>query len=578
MKEILRLLKVLKPYSGWMLLGILLSLLSILANITLMAVSGWFIAAMAIAGAAGVSMNYFSPAAIIRASAIVRTAGRYAERLVTHEATFRLLSAIRSWFFDALQPLVPAVLFKYRSNDLFNRLQSDIDSLNDFYLRFLVPVSVAILSIIICTLFAASYSSTLAWLLLSGLSMTGILLPLLIAKLGYKPSQKQLQCKNHLRSEVIDGISGLDELMISAADHKQQDRIEQASTELLKQQRRLAVLNGSSSAFLLLASGLTMWLVLIISIPLLRSGTIEAAELAMLVLFSIAAFEAVMPLPEAFRLFGQIHAAAQRLFALIDEKPAFVEPVSPQLIPDEFNLSLNNIDLLYENARTPALLDFNLQIHAGKTIAIVGANGSGKSSVLSLISRQLQPSAGELLLGGQPLNAFDSESLYQHIALMHQQPRLFNASIKDNLLLGNPDADDQTLSAALQTAQLDDLIKTLPDGLNSWIGESGSQLSGGQAKRLAIARTLIKPHKLLMLDEPFENLDNQTANKIMQNLLTQLKGRSLIIVTHNLLSLAAFDEVIYLQQGRILARGTFVQLIKQSKVFVDFYHQSLRFE
>ena len=199
MKDLIRLLGLLKPYSGWMLAGILISLLSLLANIVLMAVSGWFITAMALAGIAGVSMNYFSPAAIIRAAAIIRTAGRYAERLITHEATFRLLAAIRVWFYSKLEPLVPAVLEGYRSGDLFSRIQADIDSLNEFYLRILVPMAVAIAAIIMVTLFASRYDSALAWALFTLLSIAGIVLPVLVATAGRKPGTRQIKKKSEFK-------------------------------------------------------------------------------------------------------------------------------------------------------------------------------------------------------------------------------------------------------------------------------------------------------------------------------------------------------------------------------------------
>ncbi len=578
MKDLIRLLGLLRPYSGWMLAGILISLLALLANIVLMAVSGWFISAMALAGIAGVSMNYFTPAAIIRAAAIVRTAGRYAERLVTHEATFRLLTELRVWFYHQLEPLVPAALEAYRSGDLFSRIQADIDSLNDFYLRILVPLLVAIATICIVTLFASRYDSTLAWTLFSLLFFAGMVLPVLIAKAGHKPGVKQIRKKSELRTAVVDGVQGVGELIVSGAGIAQERLIAQTSAQLIGTQRHLAKLASLSMACMIFFAGGTLWLVIILAIPLLREQVIKPAELSMLALFALAAFEAVIPLPESFRMLGHIQAAARRLFVLVDRKPLIEEPLQPADQPESFIWKFQAVSLQYQTASQPTLENISLDIHPAKKVAIVGPTGAGKSTLLQLLLKHRLPDQGSITLSAKPLTDYSSADLHRWISVVPQQPYIFNDTLKANLQLANPQATEDDIQRVLQIAQLSDFVATQKDGLNSWAGETGIKLSGGQMKRLAIARALLKEdYQLLLMDEPTEGLDSQLAKQVLDNIFRTLGKRSLLMITHQLSGLETFDEILFMEKGKIIERGTYQELLARKARFYELLTQALIF-
>ncbi len=547
-----RLFGLIKPWWGWMLLGIFLSLLTILANIGLMALSGWFIASMAIAGVTGAAINYFTPAATIRAFAIIRTVSRYAERLVTHEATFRLIASLRSWFYQHLEPLAPAAIQNYRSGDLLSRIRADIDTLDNFYLRIIAPVIVAFISSIVIITFLWQYDYTLAFIELCFLLTTGVFLPLLINRWGYAASSRQSRISSELRSAVIDSTQGMSELLINGAAKRHAAYVEKLSNKLQKDQKSLATLNGGSQALSGLLVNLCILLMLIVAIPLVHSKTIEPANLPMLALFTMASFEAIMPLSLAFQTLPATLAAARRLFAIVDSKPAVTEPETPQALPKTSDLVFTNATLRYPSQTSAALTNINLNIPAGTHIAIIGPSGSGKSSLIQALVRFWPLTSGQISYGGVPINQLDSEALRSQFAIASQHSTLFNSTIKRNLLLANREANDSELETACKLAQIHDFIMQLPDAYDTWIGEAGHKLSGGQMRRINIARALLKPAPILILDEPGEGLDSITEQRMLQSIIKHNKQRTLILITHHLSGLDAMNQIIHLEKGKII--------------------------
>jgi ATP-binding cassette, subfamily C, bacterial CydC len=544
MSNLWRLLRLYKPYTAWVLLGILLSTITLLANISLMAVSGWFIASMAIAGVTGVSMNYYSPAAIIRAAAIFRTVGRYAERLVTHEATFRFLSGLRVWFYTRLEPLVPSALEGVRSGDLLSTIRSDIDTLSNLYIRVIVPVSVAIFGVLITSWVMSRYDMTLGLLLSVLLMIAGLLLPYIIAKSGKKPGRSIVEKSALLNSQVVDAVQGMAELtMYGALDHSYL-QVTESSRDVIEAQKKMGYVSGLAQAGLLLLMNLAQWLVLLLAIPLTLKAEIEAAELAMLVLFTLAAFESVMPLPEAFRLLGEIQTAAGRLFAVIDRVSPVQEPATEAAEPDHFDIQFQHVYFQYQANTNQVLSDVSFNLESTKKLAIVGPTGSGKSSLIQLLLRYREPQSGDIYLGSKPLADYRSEQLHDWLAVVPQQVHLFNTTIRNNLLLAAPNASDDDLKRVCSLAQLDDFIQQQPDGLETWVGETGIKVSGGQARRIAIARALLRDFKCLILDEPGEGLDSKTETALILALIKQLKDKSLLLITHTQVGLDLMDEVI----------------------------------
>jgi len=555
--DLRRLLNLYRPYWRWMAAGMVLSLATVLANVGLMAVAGWFIAAMALVGAAGAAMNYFTPAALIRLFAIIRTGGRYLERLVTHEATFRLLAQLRVWFYTRIAPLAPGRLGTLRGSDLLNRIQADIDSLNHIYLRVLVPVVVGIVSTLVIVGTMSLFSIPVALTTLAFLLCAGVGLPWLLANRGAAPGRDSITHRAALREQIIDDLQGLAELRVYGAAEAHAQTADQTSGALVDAQSHLSRLTGFSQGAQILFATLAMWVGLILAIPALRSGNLHAPDVAMLALFVLASFEAVLPLPFAMQMLGESLAAARRIFALVDTEPAVADPATPAPVPEQPALTIRDLHFRYQPEAPWALEGVDLDLPFGHRLAVVGASGAGKSSLINLLMRFWDYQQGRIELGDRALADYAADDIRAHLAVVSQDPYLFNTSILDNLLLARPDATPEQVEQSCRTAQLHDFITSLPQGYHTHIGEAGARLSGGQARRLAIARALLLDAPLLILDEPTEGLDTVTEQAMLEAIGELVRGRSVLLITHRLSALAPFvDEVVVLEQGKVVQQGT----------------------
>jgi ATP-binding cassette, subfamily C, bacterial CydC len=555
MKELLRLWTLFRPYRTWMVAGTLIALLTVLANVTLMALAGWFITAMAVAGATGIAINYFAPAALIRLSAVVRTAGRYSERIVNHEATFRLIAGLRVWFYRHLEPLAPARLQQYHSGDLLSRIRADIDALDNLYVRVLVPVAVAAISALLFFIFLLLHDPLLALSGLGFLLLAGVILPIWSQARGQAPGRRLAEDEAELRAAVIDGVQGMAELTIYGSNERQARRIDGIGRRLIADQSTLSSDHGLTQAAVGLSANLSLWVVLWLGIPMVHSGTLMPPQLAMLALFTLASFEAVAPLPHAFQLLGRTLASARRLFAIVDTEPAVIEPTTPSPRPDRFDIRFSGVGFSYPDAASPALADIHLEIPEGTRAAVVGATGSGKSTLFNLLLRFWEPDRGDIQIGGHSITAFHGDDLRSHIAVVSQQTHLFDTTIRENLMIAAPDSSQEAIEAACRVAQIHDFISELPEGYNTWVGETGVRLSGGQARRIAVARALLKDAPILLLDEPTEGLDAETERSLMQALDRLMAGRTVLLITHRPAGLDWVDRVLVLDQGREVAHG-----------------------
>ena len=557
MNDLLRLVRLFRPYSGWLLAGIALSFATLMANVALMALSGWFITAMAIAGAAGASMNYFTPAALIRAAALVRTAGRYAERLVTHEATFRLLAQLRVWFYRKLEPLAPAGLEDLRSGDLLSRIRADIDTLDHVYLRLLVPVAVAALAAAVFIAVLWHYRPALALVEAGLLLVAGVGVPWLVNRLGRRAGQQKVETAAQLRAALVTDIQGMGELLVYGAGETHAGRVQALSRRLARQQQALNGLHGVSQGALLLCASLAMWGMLLLAVPMVAAQQLAAPDLAMLALFALASFEAVAPLPLALQTLGEALAAARRIFSLADRRPPVREPDAPLTMPSAPGFSFRRVGFRYR-ADLPAVLDdVSLELPPGRRLAVVGPTGCGKSTLTGLLLRFREPTSGSILLNGRPLHDYSGDALREQVAVLSQQTHLFNASIRDNLRLAWPDAPQDALEAVCRTVLIHDFIRAQPHGYDTVTGETGVRLSGGQARRVAIARALLKPAPVLILDEPTEGIDPGTARQMMLNILEHVerRGQSLLLITHQLQGLERMDDILVMAQGWVVESG-----------------------
>ncbi len=563
LKVFARLLGLSRRYWGWMALGALLSSVTVLANISLLAVAGWFLAAMAVAGAAGLLINYFLPAALIRLFAILRAGGRYLERLVTHEATFRLLSELRVWFYERLEPLAPARLQLYRGSDLLSRIQSDIDTLHHAYLRVLVPVLVGVIAVAVVATVLSVYNSRIALLVLSLLLVAGVAMPLIMRHAGDRSGAWVVETRAALRATLVDSVQGMGELRVYGAAQRQAQQIEHLTRRINAEQMRLSRLSGVSEGSVALCASFAMWGTLLIAITLVSSGALQPPELPMLALLVLASFEAVGPLPLAFQKLGETFAAARRVFELVDAQPQIAAVHTPSPRPLDSSLTLRGVRLRYDNQGPWALDGLDLDLAAGKCVAVVGPTGAGKSSIVRVAIRFWEYQEGEIRLGGHDLRSYRPEDVRELIAVVSQDTHLFNTTILENLRIAAPGADEEAIIRAAQTAQIQDFIAGLPQGYGTYVGEAGVRLSAGQARRIAIARALLKDAPILLLDEPTENLDPQTEQAVLEAIDRLMAGRTVLLITHKLGVLHnRVDEILVLERGRIVERGTHSELMR----------------
>ena len=465
MNDVIRLLRLFRPYRTWMLLGALAALVTLLANVLLLAVSGWFISAMAVAGAGGLAMNYFAPAAVIRGASILRTVGRYGERLITHEATLRLLARLRVWFYGHLEPLAPAVLQRYHSGDLQSRIRADVDALDTLYVRVLVPVLVAAVGACLLVGFLVLYDWRIAVLSLAFLLLAGVAVPAVTHALGAAPGERIARTEAELRTACVDGLQGLGELQVYGAAADQAQRIDHLSRALAAEQVRLAGYSGSAQGAVGLCANLSLWTLLWVAIPLVQDGRLAPPLLAMLALLTLASFEAVAPLPLAFQQLGRTLAAARRLFAIVDTPAAVQEPTGPSPQLDRFDLAITDLGFAYPGAALPALDGLTLEVPQGGRVAIIGASGAGKTTLFNLILRFWTPDRGTIRLGGHDLARFRGDDLRRHVTLVSQHTHLFDLSIRENLLIAAPDATQAALEQACRVAQIHDFIAAPAGGL-----------------------------------------------------------------------------------------------------------------
>jgi len=521
-----------------LLTGALLAAATVLAGIALLGLSGWFITATAIAGlssATAFAFDVFAPAAGIRLLALARTAARYSERLTTHDATLGVLAGLREQVFRSwAQPQTARMLLRRPAKLLF-RLTADIDALDSLYLRILVPASVAL-----CTALAVSVALGLMHPLLglgagSWLLLTGFGVPLIAARFAAKPSRRRAHSLETLRSRTIDLVAGQTDLVMAGRLYAQGNtvmasdrRLSEADDTLNRIEMFVTAGFGTASAILL---GGTLYAVA----ALADGGVIGGPVAALGLLIALAALEPFAGLRRGAVELGRTILAAKRIGPNIGPLPSPELPVSPR---GELAVCLEDISVRYEGSVLPSLQHLSLSLLRGERLALVGASGAGKSTLLALLAGEIEAEAGRV------------ENL--PATLLTQKTELFQDSLRDNLRLADQGADDARLFEVLAIAGLADFVAALPQGLDTRLGEGGFGISGGQARRLALARLLLRGTKLWLLDEPTEGLDGDTARDVLQRLLLQMQGRSVVIATHIRREAMIADRLLILERGRIV--------------------------
>ncbi|MES9850582.1 MAG: ATP-binding cassette domain-containing protein [Candidatus Thiodiazotropha sp. L084R] len=395
-------------------------------------------------------------------------------------------------------------------------------------------------------------------------------------RLSSYSSHRINQLNTNLRMHLVDDLQGMGELIIDGADKRHTRYLEDVSEELTQHQKRISQINGLSQGMVGLCANLAMWLILIYAIPMVQQAELPPAQLAMLALFTLASFEAIAPLPLAFQSLGEQLAAAKRIFNLVDRQPIVQEPTEEMPLSTDLTLNLFKVSYHYPQNQT-GINDISLLLSPGKKVALLGPSGCGKSTLVQLLLKFRSPDKGRLSLGGIKYEHLSGETIRSYISVSAQQAQLFNTTIRKNLLLANPDADQHQLETACRLALIHDFIEAQPDGYETEVGELGIRLSLGEARRLTIARALLKQAPLLILDEPTEGLDNLTARQMADNIIHHCPDRGILWITHNLSGLDSMDEILIMQKGAIVERGKSADLTAKGGLYsrMQDHHRSL---
>ena len=568
MRTLLPFIRLFKFAKFPLILGLVLMILGLGASMGLLTVSGWFLAATAIAGL-GTLFNFFYPSASVRGLAIGRTVMRYFEKIVTHDATFRILSKLRVQVFEKIIPLSPAVLNRYRNSDLLNRLVSDVDTLDSLYLRLLAPFFTAAFVIIAMTIGLSFVNISLALGLGLFLLILLMIIPTVFYRLGQEFGEQLIQARATYRTQFLEFIQAQAELLLFNAEDKLKEKMSVTEKTWQEDQAKEAKLSGFSTALVLFLNGLLisgmLWFA---SNADFGTDEYRTAYIALFTFASLAAFEIIMPLGAAFLHIGQVIAAAERVTEIIEQKPLVEFNGNEEFETKVRLISAKDLSFSYPGQETLVLKNLTLDLEQGQKIAILGKTGSGKSSLLQLLVRNYDANQGQLLLAEKPISAYSENTLRNQICFLTQRVHVFSDTLRQNLQFASADEiSDEKMIEVLHQVGLSKLLEQEEKSLNLWLGDGGRPLSGGEQRRLGLARILLNNAPILLLDEPTEGLDRETERHILRLILQHAENKTLIMVTHRLSSIEQFDKICVIDNGRLIEEGDYNSLITKENGF-----------
>jgi thiol reductant ABC exporter CydC subunit len=539
-----------KPPRARLALSVALGSLTVLLGVGLMSLAGYVISR---AAEHPPILELTVAMVAVRACGIGRPIARYFDRLGSHDLAFRVLARVRGTFFRGLEPQVPARVEGYRRGDLLARMVDDVDAMQNLFLRGITPPLVAIvaggISVVVAALFVPAAGAILA----VGLVVGGVGVPALAAVGGGRAERGRAALRAELSAEIVDLLRGGPELVVLGADHAAVENIRRLDAELARRAGRSAAVGGLVEGLEIVVSGLTVAAVLAVCVHATALGSLDRVLVASVALLAMAAFECVAPLPAAAIQLRETMASGRRVLEIADGAPAVLEPAEPAELPLDPTVTLDDVGFAYTDGASWALHDVDLRLEPGRSLALVGPSGSGKSTVAALMVRFLDPDRGAVTLGHEDLRSLRQADVRSRITLDGQDAFLFSTTILENVRLARPGADDAAVEAALRRARIWDWVEGLPQGWGTFVGEDGAAVSGGERRRIALARTFLADAPVVVLDEPTAHLDLPTASAIVRDALAGADGRSVLLITHRPEGLDLVDQVVTLRGGRITA-------------------------
>jgi thiol reductant ABC exporter CydC subunit len=529
-------------------LSVTLGATTVLFGVGLMATAGYLISRAAQRPAI---LSLTVTIVAVRFFGIGRPLARYLDRLVSHDLALRVLGRVRTKAWRRIEPLAPAQLEGYRDGDLLSRMVGDVDAMQNLHLRGVGPPLVALLAGAVSVAVTAAFLPAAGLVLACGLLIGGLAVPFLAAAVGRRAARRQAEARGELSAALLELLDSAPELVAYGQADAGLARVEQADRSLTTVARRDALAGGLADAACLLITGATVAGVLAVAVNASAGGRLDPVLIAALGLLALASFEAVQPLSIAARELGATVAAGRRLLDLMERNPTVVDPARPVEAPSApFTVAFEDVRARYAPGERPALDGFSLELKPGRHVALMGPSGAGKTTVANLLLRFLDPEAGRVTLAGRDLREYRQADVRRAVAVAGQDSHLFSASIRENVRLARPEADEEEIKNALHRARIWDWVEQLPHGLDTHVGEAGRELSGGQRQRVALARALLTDAPLLVLDEPTAHLDHATASRLVRDVFAAAADRSILLITHRPEGLDLVDEIVTLNGGR----------------------------
>ncbi|HLT10477.1 MAG TPA: thiol reductant ABC exporter subunit CydC [Micromonosporaceae bacterium] len=534
------LLSVARPAAGRLTLAVLAGLGAATCAIGLMAASAWLISRAALHP----PVLYLMVAIVsVRAFGIGRGVLRYLERLAGHDAAYRVMGELRARTYEGIER---GGFGARRAGDVVARLVSDLDTVAEGVTRVVVPYLVAAATGVASVLFLGALLPPVGVVVFAGLLLVGAGVPLVQAAAARRAERRLAPLRGELTAQIVELVHGAPDLLAYGAAGPRVDAALETDRGLRAAAARSSGGLGLGGLLVAFAGGASVWAALALGTPAVRSGALDGVLLAVVVLTPMAVFEAMSALPMAAAHLGGMRSALARITALSEQPAAVVEAASPRpLPPAPYRVRLESVTAGWRPNR-PVVTDFDLDLRPGRRVALVGPSGSGKSTIAALLVRFLDPSAGRLTVNGIDAREFSTADLRRVVGLVTEDAHVFDTTIEENLRIARPDATEAQMRDALRRARLLDWVETLPDGLRTPVGERGAKLSGGQRRRLALARALLAGFPVLVLDEPTEHLDDETAQAVTADLLEATRDRAVLLITHQPFGLDEVDELIRL--------------------------------
>jgi len=530
-------------------LAVLLATLAVCFGIALLTAAGYLISR---AAEQPPILSLTATIVAVRFFGLARPLTRYLDRLVSHDLALRSLGRLRARFYERIEPLAPAELDGFRRGDLLRRMVGDVDALQGLFVRGISPPVVAALTGAVCVGAVATVLPSAAVVLALGLCLAGAAVPALAWWLANVTGRRRVAARAELTAELVEVLRGAPELVAFGGEDDALERIRAADDALAQLGRRDARVGGLADAFTVLVAGLTVVGVLAIAVDARAGAALDPVLIAAVAFLALASFEAVAPLPAAARELSEAVAAGDRVLELTDRVPTVRDPDDPMPTPDRSAVvALEGVTARYGVEEEPALEGVDLVLAPGRRVALVGPSGAGKTTVTNLLLRFLDPTRGRVTIGGRDARDYRQTDVRRMFALAGQDAHLFDTTIRANLLLARPNATDDEILDALRRAGIDDWVASLPEGLDTLVGENGAKLSGGQRQRLVVARALLADAPVLILDEPTAHLDVAAAEALVADVLRAADDRAVLLVTHRPEGLDRVDEVIRLADGRV---------------------------